>query len=152
MNHHFYVEGRLANFLVMKGYLQNAEGGNGMIFRVWRGWAPKRRFHSKQVGQNCHRTVRCHWRLAVMFKWWMTVPVQHPMAQVTCSQVNASQHLLLQVTPSVSRPSMHGCRGVCVAPSSRLMSGILLVSEALKLCSTVTHFRCSQTRPSCPVC
>lgn len=33
VNHHFYIEMRLADCLVMKGYLQNAKVGDDMIFR-----------------------------------------------------------------------------------------------------------------------
>lgn len=40
MNHHFYVEMRLANVLVMKRWLHSVKLRNSMSFRAWRGWAP----------------------------------------------------------------------------------------------------------------
>jgi len=37
MNHHFYVAVRLADFLVMKKYLENTKVGNRTFLRAWRG-------------------------------------------------------------------------------------------------------------------
>lgn len=57
---------------------------------------------------------------------------------------NISSHLLPSVRPSV--PAQH--TQPSAVPSSRLTSGVPLVSQAVKLRSTVTHSRGSQTCPS----
>lgn len=50
-------------FLLWKGYLQHEKVGNGMIFRAWRGWAPRGRFLCSSAG--CTKLFGCHWGLAV---------------------------------------------------------------------------------------
>lgn len=57
---------------------------------------------------------------------------------------NTSSHLLPSVRPSV--PAQH--TQPSAVPCSGLTSGVPLVSQALKLCSTVTHARGSRTCPS----
>lgn len=65
---------------------------------------------------------------------------------------NTYSRPLPHASPSGCQPSTHGRGDTCEAPSFSLTLGILLVSQFLRLLSTVTHSCCSQTCPACPVC
>lgn len=144
MNHHFYVEMRLADFLVMKEYLQNVKGGNRMIFSVWRGWPSNE--DSCIVEQIVWKLLSCHGGLG-----WFSRGDWQCLSNTPRVRLHTAKQSLLTLMRHISRP---------LGQHSRLYQGAIFQvdvwnspgSKNPEASSTVTHSHCSQTCPSCPAC
>lgn len=93
----------------------------------------------------------------VLLHWSMTVLVLHSHESSYMYPSKCFSHLQALTSAPHMYNIAHTTQSTChssrrVAPSSRLMSGIPLVSKALTLQSTMIHCSCSQTHPSCPAC